>query len=185
MNLPFPRKSPLDIPPPIPYTIPIKRESRCNFMEKSGNGEPWVVSSTSGVKLRKGPGSDEQIGALGLGATVYVTKQSEDGKWGWVASSEGGSGSWGKTSGGWINLEPCCKGIPSKWAVTASSLNLRQKADVASKSLALLPKNTQLTVTTQKKNGDYTWGFVAYAQKPNDEWHMREGWVALEHCKKK
>ena len=136
-------------------------------------GENWVVASTSGVNVRKGAGTNHAIvGSLALGAAANVTKVSEDSQWGYVPAS-----------GGWIWLEPCCKGAPSSWVVTASSLNLRGKADETSKSLAMLPKNTRVTVTAiAKKN--FTWGQVAYAQKPDGEWHMREGWVALDYCKK-
>jgi len=149
-------------------------------------GETWVVASTSGVSVRKtaDPGSGV-LGALGLGSEITVTQQVRSGEdfRGYVSASKPGEGTWGKTEG-WVNLLPCCKGTPSKWVVTASSLNVRREPDANSARINSLPTNTKVTVTTIKKGGDYTWGFVAYAKKPNNEYHMRDGWVALEHCKK-
>ena len=154
-------------------------------LDKSA-GETWVVASTSGVNVRKSSDAGSSIlGAFGLGSVIRVTQKVRNGDdvRGYAACAKPGAGTWGKTEG-WVTLEPCCKGTPSNWVVTASSLNLRKSADAASKSLGLLPKNTQVTVTTIEKKESYTWGRVAYAHMPNDEWHMREGWVALEYCKK-
>jgi len=156
------------------------------MLNPASKGEPYVVASTSGVKTRKGPGTGHtQLGALGLGSVVSITKISPDGEWGYAASAQLGDGSWGTTSGVWINLEPCVKGTPTKWVVTTSSgLNLRANADVGSTRQAVLPKDTSLTVTTIEKKGDYTWGFVAYAySKERNEYWMSEGWVALDYCK--
>jgi len=152
----------------------------------ANKGEPWVVASTSGVSTRKGPGTGyAKLGALGLGSVATITKKSSDGKWGLVCAAQPGDGTWGTTSGVWINLEPCVPGTPTKWVVTTpSSLNLREKADVSSRSLAKLPKDTSLTVTTIEKKSDFTWGFVAFAKDPSDVWYMREGWAALDYCKK-
>jgi len=147
--------------------------------------EPYVVASTSGVKTRKGPGTNyAQTGALGLGSVAHITKKSPDGEWGYASAAELGDGSWGTTGGIWINLEPCVKGIPTKWVVTATTLNLRKNADENSQSMAKLPKDTKLTVTTIEKKKDYTWGFVAYAKDPSNVWYMSEGWAALEYCAK-
>ena len=147
----------------------------------------WVVASTSGVNLRKtASASGKVLGALGLGSTIEVSKTSKDkwgDTWGYVESSKKATGSWGTIKGGWVNLAPCCKGTPSKWTTTAK-VNIRKSADATSKSMGLLPKNSKLTVTTIKKAGGYTWGFVAYAKDPGDIYYMREGWVALEYCKK-
>ena len=152
----------------------------------AATGETWVVASTSGVKVRKGAGSEATLGVLGLGSEITVTKTQKAGDttWGYVSAAKAATGSWGTTTGGWVTLDPCCKGAPTKWVVTASSLNLRKKADVNSARLAQLPKDTKVTVTTIVKQGGYTWGAVAYAKAPNDEYFMREGWVALEYCKK-
>ena len=152
-------------------------------------GETWVVASTSGVKVRKTSSPDGSVlGVLGLGSVITVTKQVRNGPddlRGYVTSAKLGEGSWGQTDGGWCTLIYCVKGTPSKWVVTASvGLNLRRKADVNSAREALLPLNTQLTVTDIVKNGDYTWGRVAYAKAPDNEYWMDMGWVALEYCKK-
>jgi len=149
----------------------------------ANKGEPFVVASTSGVSTRKGPGTGyAKLGALGIGSVATVTKRQ--GQWGYVSAAQPGDGTWGTTIGVWINLEPCVPGLPTRWVVTTpSTLNLREKADAASRSLAKLPKDTKLTVTAIEKKSDYTWGFVAYAKDPSDVWYMREGWVALEYCK--
>jgi uncharacterized protein YgiM (DUF1202 family) len=147
-------------------------------------GAPYVVASTSGVKVRGGPGTDTAwLGALGLGSVAYVSKKSADGKWGYVTSAKTTTDSWGKTSEGWIPLEFCCKGAPSKWVVTANTLNIRKSADVNSARVGQLPKDTRVTVTSIVKSGGYTWGFAAYAKDPNDVYYMSEGWVALEYCR--
>ena len=148
--------------------------------------EPYVVSSTSGVKLRKGPGTNtDELGFLGMGSVAHVTEKSKDGKWGYVSAVNLDGDCWGEGSGGWIWLDYCVKGLPSRWVVTTSSnLNLREKMDPASKSLAKLPKDTALTITTIEKKNGYTWGRVAWAQEPSEVYHMREGYVALEYCKK-
>jgi len=148
--------------------------------------EPYVVASTSGVRARKGAGTNtDEMGFLGLGSVAHITAKSQDGKWGYVSAAVVDGDSWGESSGVWIYLDYCVKGLPTKWVVTASvGLNLRKSADANSQSLALLPKDTGLTVTTMEKKNGYTWGRVAWARKPNDEWHMREGYVALEYCKK-
>jgi len=151
-------------------------------------GEPYVIASTSGVKTRKGPGTDHaQLGALGLGSVATITKKSPDGAWGYVSAVQPGDGSWGTTSDVWITLEPCVQGTPTKWisATGASNLNLRKNADANSAIMGKLPNNTSLTVTAIEKKGGYTWGFVAYAySKERNEYWMSEGWVALEYCKK-
>jgi hypothetical protein len=148
--------------------------------------EPYVVSSTSGVKARKGPGTNtDEMGFLGLGSVAHITEKSKDGKWGYVGAAVVDGDSWGESSGVWIYLDYCVPGLPSKWVVTAGvGLHLRKKADTTSQSLALLPKDTGVTVTMIEKKNGYTWGRVAWAKKPDDEWHMREGYVALEYCKK-
>jgi len=161
-------------------------------LEKAGAaaGETWVVASTSGVNMRKSAdASSSVLGVLGLGSVIVVSKQVRNGEdvRGYVSSAKPGEGSWGKTDGGWVNLSPCCKGSPTKWVVAtnSSNLNLRKKADVNSSIMGKLPKGTSLTVTTIEKKSDYTWGFVAYAySKDRNEYWMREGWVALEYCKK-
>ena len=155
-------------------------------MEAISVGEPYVVATTSKVNARSGPGSDyENVGALGTGSVVYVTKKSDNGKWGYVAASRpAGEETWGETSACWVSLSYCVAGSPSRWLTTAGSLHLRKDADVNSCSLAKLPKGTQVTVTEMVKQGGYTWGRVAYAKDPGDEWYMREGWVALEYCVK-
>lgn len=147
--------------------------------------EPYVVASTSGVKGRKGPGTNtDEMGFLGLGSVAHITEKSKDGKWGYVSAAVPDGDCWGESRGMWIYLDYCVKGLPTKWVVTASSLNLRKKADETSPSLAKLPKDTGVTVTTMEKKGNYTWGRVAWAKAPNDEYWMREGYVALEYCKK-
>jgi len=148
--------------------------------------EPYVVASTSGVKLRKGAGTNtDEMGFLGMGSVAHVTEKSQDGKWGYVAAVKLDGDCWGDGDGGWIWLDYCVKGRPSKWVVTTSSnLILREKADANSKSLALLPTGTELTIGTIEKKNGYTWGRVAWAKKPTDEYFMREGYVALEYCKK-
>jgi len=151
--------------------------------------ETWVVASTSGVNVRKSVDPTSSIlGALGLGSVIEVSKEVRNGDdhRGYATCTKPGDGTWGKTEG-WVNLVPCCKGTPSKWVVatSGSNLNIRKNADVNSSIMGKLPNGTKLTVTEIKKNGDYTWGFVAYAySKANNEYWMREGWVALEYCKK-
>ena len=147
--------------------------------------EPYVVASTSGVKARKGSGTNtDEMGFLGMGSVAHITKKSPDGKWGYVAAVSLDGDSWGETSGVWIYLDYCVKGLPTKWVVTASSsLNLRKSADANSQSLAKLPKDMSLTITTIEKKNGYTWGRVAWAKAPSDEYWMREGWVALEYCR--
>jgi len=147
--------------------------------------EPYVVASTSGVKLREGAGTNTyELGFLGMGTVAHVTEKSKDGKWGYVAAVNLDGDSYGVTTGGWIWLDYCVKGLPTKWIVTADVLNLRKSADANSQSLAKLPKDTGLTITTIEKKNGYTWGRVAWAKAPSDEYWMREGYVALEYCKK-
>jgi len=148
--------------------------------------EPYVVASTSGVKMREGAStSTYELGFLGMGSVAHVTEKSKDGKWGYVSAVKLDGDSYGVTTGGWIWLDYCVKGLPSKWVITTSSnLNLREKADATSKSLALLPTGTELTITMIEKKNGYTWGRVAWAKAPSDEYWMREGYVALEYCKK-
>ena len=148
--------------------------------------ETWVVASTSGVNLRKSATTGSSVlGVLALGSTITVSKKAQGGgvSWGYVSSAKPAKGSWGKSSGGWVSLDPCMQGSPTKWTAQ-NSLNLRGKADAKSSRLALLPKNTTVVVTTIVKQGGYTWGRVAYAKAPNNEYWMRMGWVALDYCKK-
>jgi len=149
--------------------------------------EPYVVASTSGVSARQGPTGmkTDEMGFLGMGSVAHITQKSQDGKWGYVAAADLHGDSRGTTTGVWVYLGYCVKGLPTKWVVTTSSnLNLREKADASSRSLTLLPTGTELTITTIEKKNGYTWGRVAWAKQPNDEYWMREGYVALDYCKK-
>ncbi|MDR1734891.1 MAG: hypothetical protein LBR73_08450 [Oscillospiraceae bacterium] len=160
----------------------------------SAKSEVYTVASTSGVAVRSGPGqSYKSLGAIGIGAAITVSETKTDtygSTWGYVSKTSKVSGSWGKTSGGWVNLAPCPKGAPVKYTVTvAGGLWLRTGASAASKKIVLLPKGTVLTVSSTKKAGGYTWGFVAYTKIWNtydgyEEWFMREGYAALDYCKK-
>jgi len=168
-------------------TIPKAHDAHGAHDAHANAGEPYIIASTSGVKTRKGPGTDyAQLGALGLGSVATITKKSPDGEWGYAAAAQLGDGSWGTTSDVWINLDPCVKGTPTKWvsATGSSNLNVRKAADVNAPIWGKLPNGTSMTVAAIEKNGDYTWGFVAYAKEPGGTYHMREGWAALEYCKK-
>jgi SH3-like domain-containing protein len=139
---------------------------------------PFVVASTSGVRVRSGPGTNHpQVGSVRLGAVVQITRLSSCGQWGYIPPS--------RPIEGWIFLDPLVPGNPTNWVVNVNSLNLRQRADVNSGVIARLPRNTQVTVTDTVKRGGFTWGRVAYARMPNNEWYMRMGWVALDHCRRR
>jgi len=147
--------------------------------------ETWVVCSTSGINLRNSASTSSNVlGVFGLGSVVVISRKTQAGglTWGYVTSAMPGIGSWGKSSGGWLCLDYCMKGNPTNW-VAQSNINLRSRADVNSTRLALLPKGTMIVVTETVKKGGNTWGRVAYAKSSNNEYWMRNGWVALDHCK--
>ncbi|WP_148630457.1 SH3 domain-containing protein [Bacillus sp. E214] len=99
-----------------------------------------------------------------------LTLQQKSGSWGKVKTSNGKVG-WVSLS--YLSTKKLAVNLGTYY-VTASSLNVRQKADTSSKVITTVKKNAALTL--QQKSG--TWGKVKTS-------NGKIGWVAMKHISTK
>ncbi|QFK72938.1 SH3 domain-containing protein [Pradoshia sp. D12] len=128
----------------------------------------YYVTATSLNVREKANTKAKVITTVKKNATV--TLQQKSGTWGEVKTSNG--------KVGWVSLSYLSTKKPAAnlgtYYVTASNLNVRQKADTSSKVITTVKKNAALTL--QQKSG--TWGKV---KTSNGE----IGWVAMKHISTK
>ena len=129
----------------------------------------YYVTATSLNLREKASSSSKKITSVKKNTALTLLKKS--GSWGQVKLSNGTTG--------WVSLQYLTQTKPAAttnlgtYYVTASSLNLREKASSSSKSIASVKKDTSLTLL--KKSG--SWGQVKLSNGTT-------GWVSLQYLSK-